>query len=143
MAPMLSVKYTARDGLVIHGYLTVPVGINRRISLWSCWCTVVPGCVTPGLRSVGAVAGQPRLRGVADELSRLDRLRGRAYRKARRQIGHEIQDDIEDATRWAITAGVADPKHIAIMGGSYGGYSTLFAWAARPSSTAAASPSPA
>jgi nucleotidyltransferase/DNA polymerase involved in DNA repair len=38
------------------------------------------------------------------------------YEMARRQIGKAIQDDIEDATRWAIAAGVADPKHIAIMG---------------------------
>jgi dipeptidyl aminopeptidase/acylaminoacyl peptidase len=48
------------------------------------------------------------------------------FRKARRQIGREVQDDIEDGTRWAIAAGVANPKRIAIMGSSYGGYSTLF-----------------
>jgi len=48
------------------------------------------------------------------------------FRKARRQIGGTIQDDIEDATRWAIASGLAEPKHIAIMGASYGGYSALF-----------------
>lgn len=36
-----------------------------------------------------------------------------------------MQDDIEDATRWAIKSGIADPQRIAIMGGSFGGYSTL------------------
>jgi dipeptidyl aminopeptidase/acylaminoacyl peptidase len=54
------------------------------------------------------------------------------YQEARREIGGRIQDDIEDATRWAIAAGVADPQRIAIMGGSYGGYSTLFGLGRNP-----------
>ncbi len=127
MAPMLSVKYTARDGLVIHGYLTVPAGHQPK-----------------DLPLVVLVHGGPWVRDTwgYDPLVQLLASRGygvlqmnyrgstgygeELYRKARRQIGHEIQDDIEDATRWAIAAGVADPKHIAIMGASYGGYSTLF-----------------
>ncbi|RMF74252.1 MAG: S9 family peptidase [Planctomycetota bacterium] len=36
-----------------------------------------------------------------------------------------MHDDLIDAVRWAIDAGVADPKRVAIMGGSYGGYATL------------------
>jgi dipeptidyl aminopeptidase/acylaminoacyl peptidase len=127
MAPMLSVKYTARDGLVIHGYLTVPVGHEPK-----------------DLPLVVLVHGGPWARDVwgFDPLVQLLANRGYAvlqvnyrgsvgygeelYRRARRQIGREVQDDIEDGTRWAIAAGVADPKHIAIMGASYGGYSTLF-----------------
>ena len=127
MAPMLAVKYPARDGLLIHGYLTVPVGHQPK-----------------ELPLVVLVHGGPWARDTwgFDPLVQLLANRGYAvlqmnyrgstgygeylYRKARRQIGREIQDDIEDATRWAIAAGVADPKHIAIMGGSYGGYSTLF-----------------
>jgi dipeptidyl aminopeptidase/acylaminoacyl peptidase len=54
------------------------------------------------------------------------------YQQARREIGGKIQDDIEDATRWAIAAGVADPKRVAIMGGSYGGYSALFGLGRNP-----------
>jgi dipeptidyl aminopeptidase/acylaminoacyl peptidase len=127
MAPMLLIKYAARDGLVIHGYLTVPVGRERK-----------------NLPLVLLVHGGPWARDVwgYDPLVQLLANRGYAvlqmnyrgsigygeelYRKARRQIGREIQDDIEDAARWAIAAGVADPGHIAIMGASYGGYSTLF-----------------
>jgi dipeptidyl aminopeptidase/acylaminoacyl peptidase len=127
MTPMLMVKYAARDGLVIHGYLTVPVGHERK-----------------SLPLVLLVHGGPWARDVwgYDPLVQLLANRGYAvlqmnyrgsigygeelYRKARRQIGREIQDDIEDAARWAIAAGVADPKRIAIMGASYGGYSTLF-----------------
>ena len=39
--------------------------------------------------------------------------------------GKKMQDDITDAVKWAIKKGIADPKRIAIMGGSYGGYATL------------------
>ncbi len=127
MAPMLLVKYAARDGLVIHGYLTTPVGHEAK-----------------GLPLIMLVHGGPWTRDVwgYDPLVQLLANRGYAvlqvnyrgstgygeelFRKARRQIGREIQDDIEDGVRWAIGAGVADPKRIAIMGGSYGGYSALF-----------------
>jgi dipeptidyl aminopeptidase/acylaminoacyl peptidase len=54
------------------------------------------------------------------------------YQQARKQIGAKIQDDIEDATQWAIQAGVANPQRIAIMGMSYGGYSALFALGRSP-----------
>jgi dipeptidyl aminopeptidase/acylaminoacyl peptidase len=53
--------------------------------------------------------------------------------KGTRQVGRAIQDDIEDATQWAIRTGLAAPGQIAIVGGSYGGYSTLFALGRTPS----------
>ena len=133
MAPMLGVKYTARDGLTIHGFLTVPVGHGPK-----------------GLPLVVMPHGGPWVRDIwgYDPLVQLLANRGYAvlqmnyrgspgygeelYAEARRQIGGKIQDDIEDATRWAIAAGVADPKRIAIVGMSYGGYSTLFALGHNP-----------
>ena len=36
-----------------------------------------------------------------------------------------MHDDLVDAVKWAIAEKIADPKKIAIMGGSYGGYATL------------------
>jgi len=42
-----------------------------------------------------------------------------------KQWGLKMQDDIADATRWAIAQGLADPKRICIAGASYGGYATL------------------
>lgn len=39
--------------------------------------------------------------------------------------GRKMQNDLTDAVRWAIKEGIADPKKVAIMGGSYGGYATL------------------
>jgi dipeptidyl aminopeptidase/acylaminoacyl peptidase len=133
MAPMLAVKYTARDGLTIHGFLTVPVGHEPKN---------LPLVVMPH--------GGPWVRDVwgFDPLVQLLANRGYAvlqmnyrgspgygeelYEQARRQIGGKIQDDIEDATRWAIAAGVADPKRIAMVGASYGGYSVLFALGHNP-----------
>ena len=42
-----------------------------------------------------------------------------------KQWGLKMQDDVADATRWAIEKGIADPKRICIAGASYGGYATL------------------
>lgn len=42
-----------------------------------------------------------------------------------KQWGGTMQDDVTDATRWAIKQGVADPNRICIYGGSYGGYAAL------------------
>ena len=40
-------------------------------------------------------------------------------------VGNQWQDDLTDATRWAIDEGIADPERICIAGGSYGGYAAL------------------
>ncbi len=127
MAQTLLVKYQARDGLLIHGYLTVPAGYQPK-----------------GLPLVMFVHGGPWVRDIWGYEPMVQMLANRGYavlqvnyrgspgygedlfRSARRQIGRAIQDDIEDGVRWAISAGVADAQHIAIMGGSYGGYSALF-----------------
>ncbi len=42
-----------------------------------------------------------------------------------KEWGGKMHDDLIDAVNWAVEQGIADPKHIAIMGGSYGGYATL------------------
>lgn len=51
---------------------------------------------------------------------------GYAFEKAGyREWGGKMQDDVTDATRWAISQGIADPQRICIYGGSYGGYAAL------------------
>jgi dipeptidyl aminopeptidase/acylaminoacyl peptidase len=52
------------------------------------------------------------------------------------EFGAKMQDDLLDAVRWAIDAGIADPQRIAVMGHSYGGYATLMALAQQPKSFA-------
>jgi dipeptidyl aminopeptidase/acylaminoacyl peptidase len=42
-----------------------------------------------------------------------------------KEWGRKMQDDLTDAVKWAIAKGYADPKKVAIYGGSYGGYATL------------------
>lgn len=133
MAPTLAIKYQARDGLLIHGFLTVPAGHEPK-----------------GLPLVVLPHGGPWVRDIwgFDPLVQLLANRGygvlqmnyrgspgygdQLYREARRQIGRKIQDDIEDAARWAVAAGVADPARMAIAGSSYGGYSALFALGHNP-----------
>lgn len=46
--------------------------------------------------------------------------------------GRKMDDDLDDAVEWAIKAGIADPKRIAIVGGSYGGFAVLSALTSRP-----------
>lgn len=46
--------------------------------------------------------------------------------------GGLMQDDVTDATRWAIQAGIADPDRICIHGASYGAYSALIGVAREP-----------
>lgn len=47
-------------------------------------------------------------------------------------VGRQMSDDHEDAARWAIEQGFADPNRICISGASYGGYATLVALAKAP-----------
>ena len=42
-----------------------------------------------------------------------------------KQWGQTMQNDITDGVEWLIKKGIADPKRVAIYGGSYGGYATL------------------
>jgi dipeptidyl aminopeptidase/acylaminoacyl peptidase len=48
-----------------------------------------------------------------------------------------MSDDIDDAAKWAINQGIADPERIALMGGSYGGYATKIGMARTPRQYAA------
>jgi dipeptidyl aminopeptidase/acylaminoacyl peptidase len=48
------------------------------------------------------------------------------------QVGLGMVEDLFDAVRWAVDQGIADPKRIAAMGGSMGGYATLRALEMRP-----------
>jgi dipeptidyl aminopeptidase/acylaminoacyl peptidase len=133
MAQMFSIAYPARDGLNVHGYLTLPVGYPARH---------LPMIVMPH--------GGPAVRDVwgFDPLVQFLANRGYAvlqmdyrgspgygqefFEKGLRQVGAAIQDDIEDAAKWAVAQGIADPGRVAIVGGSYGGYSVLFALGHNP-----------
>jgi dipeptidyl aminopeptidase/acylaminoacyl peptidase len=51
---------------------------------------------------------------------------GKAFTNAgNREWGGKIMDDQQDAVHWAIAQSIADPQRVAVMGASFGGYSTL------------------
>ena len=133
MAPMHPITYKARDGLEIHGYLTVPRGqkpFNLPLVVMphgGPWVRDTWGFnpLVQMLANRGYAVLQMNYRGSAGY--------GQEFsRKGRHQVGGAIQLDIEDATRWAIEKKVADPKRIAIVGASYGGYSALYALGQSP-----------
>lgn len=119
----------SRDGLLLHGYLTIPNGSDGRN---------LPLIVNPHGGPIG-----PRDEWGYNWETQMFASRGYAvlqvnfrgsggYGKAFQDAGHlnwgdGIQNDIIDATRWAIEQGHADPERICIYGGSFGGYSALMA----------------
>lgn len=128
MAAMEPFELKARDGLPLHGYLTRPPGQEE----------------AKNLPMVVLVHGGPY--GVRDSWEynpRIQVLASRGYAVLQVNFrgsggyggafqdagwgewGAKMQDDVTDATRWAITQGVADPKRICIFGSSYGGYAAL------------------
>ncbi len=134
LRPMEPITYRARDGLVIHGYLTRPAGSNgKRVPL-----VIHPHGGPFGIRdawgydgevqflaSLGYAVLQPNYRGSGGY--------GRNFlEKGRCQWGRAMQDDLTDAAKWAIDQGVADPNRVAIYGASYGGYATLAGLALTP-----------
>jgi dipeptidyl aminopeptidase/acylaminoacyl peptidase len=54
------------------------------------------------------------------------------WEKSFKQWGKAMQDDLTDSAKWLVDRGIADPKRIAIYGGSYGGYAALAGMAFTP-----------
>lgn len=77
------------------------------------------------LNALGYAVLQPQYRGTTG-------LGAAHFMASWREWGRAMQDDVTDATRWAIAQGIADPRRIALMGASYGGYSTLTGLAREP-----------
>jgi dipeptidyl aminopeptidase/acylaminoacyl peptidase len=126
MAPMKPITYTSRDGLTIHGYLTVPVGREAK----NLACVVNPhggpwardswhyDAEVQFLANRGYCVLQMNFRGSTGY--------GRRFWEASfGQWGLKMQDDVTDGVKWLIAQGVADAKRVGIYGGSYGGYATL------------------
>jgi len=126
MAEVRPVQYTTRDGLTIHGYLTLPRGREPR----DLPCVVNPhggpwardswgfNSEAQFLANRGYCVLQMNFRGSTGY--------GRAFWEASfGQWGLAMQDDITDGVQWLIDQGIADRSRIAIYGGSYGGYAVL------------------
>ena len=133
MAEKAAIKYEARDGLEIEGFLTVPKGevgsplpaivfphggpISFNGGDFDYW--------TQYFASRGYVVLQMNFRGSS----------GYGYdfmASGLQSWGLEMQNDVEDGTRWLIEEGVADPDRICVVGASYGGYAALMEAARNP-----------
>ncbi|WP_115571936.1 alpha/beta hydrolase family protein [Xanthomonas campestris] len=129
------VSFKARDGLLLHGYLTQPLHAQAGKPL--------PLIVMPHggpfgifdkwefdddtqlLAAAGYAVLRINYRGSANY--------GYAFTQAgAKEWGGRMQDDVTDATRWAIAEGIADASRICIYGASYGGYAALMGVAKEP-----------
>ncbi len=133
MADVQPIRFTSRDGLTIHGYLTLPKSakpVNLPILVnphGGPWARDVWGFdpETQFLVNRGVGVLQINFRGSTGY--------GRAFWEAGfKQWGGEMQNDISDGVHWLVRQGIADPKRIAIYGASYGGYATLAGLAFTP-----------
>ncbi len=126
LARMEPVTFKARDGLTLNGYLSLPHGVEPR-----------------NLPAVLNVHGGPWARDTWGYDAEAQWLANRGYaclqvnfrgstgygkkhiNAADREWGGAMQDDLTDAVGWLVERGIADPKRLAIYGGSYGGYAVL------------------
>lgn len=126
LSAMQPIAYAARDGLTIHGYLTLPAGrepknlplvVNPHGGPWArdSWGF---NDEVQFLASRGYAVLQLNFRGSIGY--------GRKFKEAGYgQWGLKMQDDITDGVKWAIAQGIADPDRVAIYGASYGGYAAM------------------
>jgi len=133
LARMEPFSFAARDGLVIHGYLTFPADAPR-----------------VGLPTVLNVHGGPWARDTWGFDPEAQWLANRGYlcvqvnfrgstgygkdfvNAGDREWGAKMHDDLIDAVDWVVAQGHADPARVAIYGGSYGGYAALVGAAFTP-----------
>lgn len=139
LAPMKPVRYKSSDGLEIPAYLTLPKGVAAKN---------LPAIVLPhggpwGRDSWG-YRGLPQFlanRGYAvlQPNFRASTGYGKKFLDAgNREWGQKMQDDVTWGAKYLIAEGIADPKRVGIMGGSYGGYATLAGVTFTPDQYAAA-----
>lgn len=134
LAPMKPIVVRARDGLDLPCYLTLPVGVPaRRLPL----VLLVHGGPwfrdhwgyddgVQWLANRGYAVLQVEFRGSTGFGTRF-------LNAGDHQLGvGGMQNDLSDAVRWAVRAGIADSARVGIMGWSYGGYATLAGLAFTP-----------
>ena len=134
MSPMQAVRYTARDGLEIPAYLTLPKGLGDSdlpviiMPHGGPWARDMWGFdpIVQFLANRGYAVLQPNFRGST------------GYGKAFLNAGNgewgtgAMQHDLSDGAKYLVERGIAAPDKLVIMGGSYGGYATLAGLAFTP-----------
>ncbi|MFC0779340.1 S9 family peptidase [Flavobacterium sp. HJSW_4] len=126
MSYMKPITYKSRDGLEIHGYLTLPLGIDPKN---------LPVIINPhgGPWARDGWQYNPEIQFLANRGYAVLQMNYRGstgygkkfWESSFKQWGKTMQDDVTDGVEWLKKEGIADPNRIAIYGGSYGGYATL------------------
>jgi len=134
LAPMQPVTISARDGLPLISYLTLPVGVDPKNLPLVLYVHGGPTArddqgfepIVQLFANRGYAVLQVNFRGSVGF--------GNAFQRAGdRQIGvGAMQNDLTDAVRWAVKKGIANSKRVGIFGGSYGGYAVLAGLAFTP-----------
>ena len=129
LAPTKAITYTARDGVDIRAYLTLPRGRgDGNFPL-----ILLPHGGPFGIRDElryndevqllanrGYAVLQPNFRGSGGYGDTF-------FELGVGQVGRDMQDDLDDAMDWAVAGGIADPARVCVVGGSYGGYAAMWA----------------
>ncbi|WP_267740582.1 S9 family peptidase [Myroides injenensis] len=128
MAEMLPISFVSRDGINLHGYITLPRAAREG--------NKVPLIVNPhggpqGIRDSWGFNPETQLfasRGYAT-LQVNFRISGgygkEFFKSGFKQIGRKVMEDVEDGVAYVIKQGWVNPDKIAIYGASHGGYATL------------------
>src|SRR5579859_3884105 len=126
LAAMKPVTYKSSDGLEIPAYLTLPVGAPAKnlptliIPHGGPWARDLWGFnpFAQFFANRGYAVLMPNFRGSTGY--------GKKFLDAgNKEWGRKMQDDVTWGAKYLTAEGIADPKRIAIFGGSYGGYATL------------------
>ncbi len=126
MAEMKAVRYPSSDGLEIPAFLTLPKGVPAKslpailLPHGGPWARDGWGFnnLAQFMANRGYAVLQPNFRGSTGY--------GKKFLNAgNKQWGDKMQDDITWGVKYLVAQGIADPKRVGIMGGSYGGYATL------------------
>jgi dipeptidyl aminopeptidase/acylaminoacyl peptidase len=128
MAEMKPIEFKSRDGLTIHGYITLPKTAlqGQKVPL-----IVNPHGGPQGIRDNWGFNPETQLfasRGYAtlQVNFRISGGYGKEFQTSGyKQIGRKAMDDVEDGVKYAIQQGWVDKDKVAIYGGSHGGYATL------------------
>ncbi|WP_419870566.1 S9 family peptidase [Chryseobacterium sp. CT-SW4] len=128
MAEMRPIEFKSRDGLTIHGYITLPKEAleGKKVPL-----IVNPHGGPQGIRDQWGFNPETQLfasRGYAtlQVNFRISGGYGKEFQKSGyKQIGRKAMDDVEDGVKYVIEQGWVDKNKVAIYGGSHGGYATL------------------
>lgn len=126
MVAMQPVRYKSSDGLEIPAYLSLPKGVPAKglplvvVPHGGPWARDGWGFnnLAQFLANRGYAVLQPNFRGSTGY--------GKKFLNAgNKQWGDLMQDDLTWGVKYLVGKGIADPKRVGIMGGSYGGYATL------------------